>query len=113
MKETFQNCVYLYCKWDDKRCYNQSFVGDYDENDGQRYWNYLAKVKRHCGVNIKYRRTIYCDGELVAISESETSYLGQGKLRIGMTGPGWNQIGGFKGQIDDVRIWNVAKTQDH
>ncbi|ETR69628.1 MAG: hypothetical protein OMM_03810 [Candidatus Magnetoglobus multicellularis str. Araruama] len=99
------------CRWKDDRCFTEEFIGDYDVKDDIRYWNPLAKVKRRCGVNIKYSRKIYCDGELVASAESDMSYIGQGKLRIGKTGEGYIQTLGFKGQVDEVRIWSEAKTQ--
>ncbi|KPA16025.1 hypothetical protein MHK_003768, partial [Candidatus Magnetomorum sp. HK-1] len=98
------------CQWYDSRCYTQEYEGDYDVKNNLRYWNDVANAKRQCGNNIKYIRKIYCDGKLVAETESSMPYRGQGeKLRIGMLG--WTNLGGFKGEIDEVRIWNVARTQ--
>ncbi|KPA10085.1 conserved hypothetical protein, secreted [Candidatus Magnetomorum sp. HK-1] len=100
------------CKFGDSRCYTKEFVGDYAVKNGQRYWNHMAKARRQCGVNIKYIRKIYCDGELVASKESDKPYKGQGKIRLGRTGEGWSSNWGkYQGLLDEVRIWNTARTQ--
>jgi hypothetical protein len=98
------------CQWGSSNCYNKEFIGDYDSEGDQKNWNHLAKTKRQCGYNIKYIRKIYCDGELVAEDEITKPYIGQGKLRIGMRA--YTKMGGFQGLVDDVRIWNVARTQE-
>jgi len=102
------------CKWVDDACYTIGFTGDYDiDEKGQRYWNHLAIAHRQCGENITYKRRIYCDGELVGSTETDLAYRGQGALRIGSNGAGWDSsASGFKGQLDDIRIWNVARTQE-
>ncbi|ETR69093.1 MAG: hypothetical protein OMM_09898, partial [Candidatus Magnetoglobus multicellularis str. Araruama] len=94
------------CQWGNRKCYNKEFVGDYDH---QKNWNHQAKVKRQCGMNIKYIKKIYCDGELVATQTDSYPYIGQGKIRIGMQA--WNSSTGYIGQLDEVRIWGTAKTQ--
>jgi len=58
-------------------------------------------------------RTIYCDGELLKSSTINTPYIGQGNLRIGANGTGWaGTAGRFKGEMDEIRIWGVAKSQE-
>ncbi|ETR73548.1 MAG: hypothetical protein OMM_00861 [Candidatus Magnetoglobus multicellularis str. Araruama] len=94
------------CQWGNSSCYNKEFIGGYDN---QRNWNHLAKVKRQCGASIKYIRKIYCDGKLVAEKTDSKPYIGQGKIRLGMRT--WKETGGFAGQLDEVRIWDVARTQ--
>ena len=102
------------CKWGDDTCYTVGFTGDYDMNShNQRYWNHLATVQRRCGKNITYKRRIYCDGELVASTETDIAYRGQGNIRIGSNGAGWDSsASGFKGQLDEIRIWRTARTQE-
>ena len=97
------------CRWGNYKCYTKEFIGDYDSTGEQRTWNHLAKTKRQCGYNIKYIRKIYCDGELVATNTMTSPYIGQGTLRIGMRSY-YNKYGGFQGQVDEVRIWNAART---
>jgi alpha-tubulin suppressor-like RCC1 family protein len=59
--------------------------------------------------NSKVRR-LYCDGALIAAltNSSASNYLGSGPLLIGAfpNYPAWN----FGGSIDEVRIWNVARS---
>jgi hypothetical protein len=55
-------------------------------------------------------RTIYRDGILVAQDTAAGDYQGSGDLYIGRTS--WGSLADhFGGLIDEVRIWNVARTQ--
>ncbi|MBF0451225.1 MAG: hypothetical protein HQK75_11025 [Candidatus Magnetomorum sp.] len=98
------------CQWENTACYNKAFVGEYEGVGDQRTWNPLANVQRQCGENITYTKKIYCDGELLVNLTGTKPYIGQGKIRIGMSA--WDQLSGFVGQLDEVRIWGVAKTQE-
>jgi len=98
------------CKWDDNKCYTEDYSGDYEVIEDQRYWNPIAKAKRRCGNNIQYKRKIYCDGNLVAETSLHIPYKGYGNIRVGMLS--FVDTVGFKGQIDDVRIWDIAKSKD-
>jgi hypothetical protein len=47
------------------------------------------------------------------LTTSNTTYIGQGNIRIGANGAGWIDNGGkFIGELDEIRIWGVAKTQE-
>ncbi|MBF0452495.1 MAG: hypothetical protein HQK75_17460, partial [Candidatus Magnetomorum sp.] len=99
----------IWCHWS-KNCYTENFIGDYETINNQLSWNHIAKAQRRCGNNIKYKRKIYCDGDLVAETTIEAPYKGSGNIRIGMLS--FQDIGGFQGQMDELRIWSVAKTKE-
>lgn len=52
-------------------------------------------------------RFIYLDGNLIASDYTSANYTGSGALYLGL-----NIFGGetFNGELDEVRIWNVART---
>lgn len=53
-------------------------------------------------------RCIYLDGTLAASDSITTAYGGTGPLWIGAAE--WTSDAGFDGSLDDVRIWNHART---
>ena len=55
-------------------------------------------------------RCIYRDGLLVASNTAAADYQGSGALYIGRES--WSADGSFHGAIDEVRIWNVARTAE-
>ncbi len=55
-------------------------------------------------------RCIYRDGILVASNTATANYQGSGSLFFGRDA--WGTSGMFRGSIDDVRIWNVARTAE-
>ncbi|MDO8571445.1 MAG: LamG-like jellyroll fold domain-containing protein [bacterium] len=65
-------------------------------------WTHLAGTYRN------RRACIYINGELVACQDQGTPVItNNADLKIGMSG----NYGGFSGEIDEVRIWNVARTE--
>jgi hypothetical protein len=68
-------------------------------------WHHWACVYDHAQGN----RVIYRDGEQVASDKSNGSYAGSGALLIGARGSGADKFGG---EIAEVRIWDVARTQE-
>lgn len=52
-------------------------------------------------------RKIFCDGNLVAGDTASANYSGSGILYLGQR----SSINYFKGSLDEVRIWNVARSQ--
>jgi hypothetical protein len=97
------------CKWKDDTCYTQDFKSDYDDLNDNSSWNEFHTTNRVCGQNIQYKRSIYCDGVLVAQDVIHSAYQGHGNMRVGLTGSGWDNIGHFQGHIDELRIWNAAR----
>lgn len=57
---------------------------------------------------ITKERRIYQNGTLVANDLSSSNFLGTGNLKIGRAYNANNNI--FNGELDEVRIWNVART---
>ena len=65
-------------------------------------WIHLAGTYRN------RRACIYINGELVVCQDQGTPVItNSADLKIGMSG----NYGGFSGEIDEVRIWNVARTE--
>jgi hypothetical protein len=51
-------------------------------------------------------RKIFLDGVQVASDTAPANYTGSGAMTLGQIGTNW-----FKGAMDDVRVWNVVRTQ--
>ena len=75
--------------------------------------NYVADNEWHhwsCVYNMENAtREVYQDGILVGSSAVPAPYTGNGVLQIGVKN---NSQYFFNGNLDDIRIWNVAKTAD-
>ncbi|MGB2685360.1 MAG: leucine-rich repeat protein, partial [Olleya sp.] len=75
--------------------------------------NYVADNEWHhwsCVYNMENAtREVYQDGILVGSSAVPAPYTGNGILQIGVKN---NSQYFFNGNLDDIRIWNVAKTAD-
>ncbi len=111
------------CKWSDDRCYTKNFAGKSEQTGDSLEWNPHYYANRVCKLGesddpddptnkpITYKRRIYRDGEMVAEDVSEFAYQGEGPLHIGMTGSGWETALRFHGEIDEVRIWDIARSQ--
>jgi hypothetical protein len=56
-----------------------------------------------------YTQTIYCDGVRITENTAGAYYDLTGIFYIGC---GANQTNHFEGQLDDIRIWNVVRTQE-
>ena len=72
-------------------------------------WHHWACVFEYSTTTQTGKRIIYKDGSLAAQEASEGSpYLNYGKYTIG------NYFGDkyFKGQLDEIRIWQTARTQE-
>jgi hypothetical protein len=54
-------------------------------------------------------QTIYCDGQWITENTAGAYYDLTGIFYIGC---GENQTNHFEGQLDDIRIWNVVRTQE-
>ncbi|MGE0087750.1 MAG: LamG-like jellyroll fold domain-containing protein, partial [Desulfococcaceae bacterium] len=69
-------------------------------------WHHAAATRAKATGTI----TLYVDGKLVGgpVTASTASLTAPAKLRIGSLLPGNNP---FSGQIDEVRIWNTARSQ--
>ena len=97
------------CKWKDNTCYTEGFTPGYDDLNDNSSWNEFHTANRVCGQNIQYKKSIYCDGVLVAQDVINSAYQGYGHMHVGLTGTGWNNIGYFQGNIDELRIWNSVR----
>ena len=53
-------------------------------------------------------RRIYCDGVQVAADNANSNFLGTGPVMIGRAP--WDNFSWFKGAVDDVRFWSVARS---
>ncbi|MBF0451505.1 MAG: hypothetical protein HQK75_12440, partial [Candidatus Magnetomorum sp.] len=107
------------CRWGFDNCYTIGASGGYivddvnNNNMDNLKWDSNTLITRGCAASVSYNRKIYCDGELVKTGSLSFPYIGQGDLRIGANGSGWIDSGGkFKGELDEIRIWSVAKTQE-
>ncbi len=54
-----------------------------------------------------YERVIYRDGQRVQTDQPQFPVVRNAELYLGST----NTSGGFKGTIDEIRVWNVARSQ--
>jgi gliding motility-associated-like protein len=69
-------------------------------------WHHWACV--YDATALGKNRFIYCDGILVLSDFTSSAYTGTGTLVIGNAGYGLNP---FYGTLDELRIWNSARTQ--
>lgn len=98
----------------DRRITFANWCNDYTANTEQlpaNQWSHVAVVLNGTGTN---NLSIYYNGNLVArgttTAAGSTNMLDNGRLTIGCTDPGGGRY--FNGQIDNVRIWNTARTQN-
>ncbi len=86
------------------RIWNDETISSSGLNLADGKWHHVAHV---FGASVGGQQ-IYIDGQLVATgSKSISDFNWQDKIAIGYSA----DSGYFKGEIDDVRVWNVAKTQ--
>jgi signal transduction histidine kinase/ligand-binding sensor domain-containing protein/CheY-like chemotaxis protein len=70
-------------------------------------WCHLAAVSGKGGMRF------YLNGELVAQNEYEGSFAGTGNTSDNFLGKSnWKENADFQGQLDEVRVWNRARTQE-
>jgi len=102
---TIENDQALVIGFRDNNVFTFSFWND-DLNTQEQWvepgWHHWACVYDHDSGN----RRIYRDGEIVAEDTASGPYQGKGHSYIGKF-PG---VGNFHGQLDEVRIWNTART---
>ncbi|NCQ87103.1 MAG: LamG domain-containing protein [Microcystis aeruginosa W13-18] len=85
------------------RIWNDETISSSGLNLADGKWHHIAHV---FGASVGGQQ-IYVDGQLVATgSKSISDFNWQDKIAIGYSFSGY-----FKGEIDEVRVWNVAKTQ--
>ncbi|MFM6434413.1 MAG: LamG domain-containing protein, partial [Microcystis panniformis] len=86
------------------RIWNNEVIASSGLNLADGKWHHVAHV---FGASVGGQQ-IYVDGQLVASgSRTVSDFNWQDKISIGYSA----DSGYFKGEIDDVRVWNVAKTQ--
>ena len=85
--------------------YNAETISSSGLNLADGKWHHVAHV---FGASVAGQQ-IYVDGQLVATgSKTYSDFNWQDKIAIGYSA---YSSGYFKGEIDEVRVWNVAKTQ--
>ncbi|NCR19620.1 MAG: LamG domain-containing protein [Microcystis aeruginosa LL13-03] len=85
--------------------YNTETISSSGLNLADGKWHHVAHV---FGASVGGQQ-IYVDGQLVATgSKTYSDFNWQDKIAIGYSA---YSSGYFKGEIDEVRVWNVAKTQ--
>ncbi|NCR21969.1 MAG: hypothetical protein GPJ27_08630, partial [Microcystis aeruginosa L111-01] len=86
------------------RLWNNEVIASSGLNLADGKWHHVAHV---FGASVGGQQ-IYVDGQLVASgSRTISDFNWQDKISIGYSA----DSGYFKGEIDEVRVWNVAKTQ--
>jgi Ca2+-binding RTX toxin-like protein len=86
------------------RIWNNEVIASSGLNLADGKWHHVAHV---FGASVGGQQ-IYVDGQLVASgSRTVSDFNWQDKISIGYSA----DSGYFKGEIDEVRVWNVAKTQ--
>ncbi|WP_172456669.1 LamG-like jellyroll fold domain-containing protein, partial [Microcystis aeruginosa] len=86
------------------RIWNNEVIASSGLNLADGKWHHVAHV---FGASVGGQQ-IYVDGQLVASgSRTISDFGGQDKIVVGYSA----DSGYFKGEIDEVRVWNVAKTQ--
>ncbi|MDJ0506879.1 MAG: hypothetical protein PX635_16830, partial [Nostocales cyanobacterium LE14-WE12] len=86
------------------RIWNNEVIASSGLNLADGKWHHVAHV---FGASVGGQQ-IYVDGQLVASgSRTISDFNWQDKISIGYSA----DSGYFKGEIDEVRVWNVAKTQ--
>lgn len=86
-------------------------VGNTAVNDGN--WHHVACTFENDGSANITDAKLYVDGRLESISKQDSGKLNTTKdqpLRVGQDP--WNRNRDFKGEILEVRVWNVARTAD-
>jgi len=73
-----------------------------------REWHHLAVTYD----KLSKTSTLYIDGELVGSGVHSANFSGNGNCKIGAWSWGSvNNTGNFDGTMDEVRIWNVVRSQ--
>jgi hypothetical protein len=88
-----------------------SFIFSFDSNVATTN-AYTETGWHHWAVSLDpadYTQTIYCDGVWITENTAGAYYDLTGIFYIGC---GANQTNHFEGQLDDIRIWNVVRTQE-
>jgi hypothetical protein len=86
------------------RIWNNEVIASSGLNLADGKWHHVAHV---FGASVGGQQ-IYVDGQLVATgSKTQSDFGSQDKIVVGYSA----DSGYFKGEIDEVRVWNVAKTQ--
>ena len=73
----------------------------------QKKWYHIALVRNHSQANVR----LYINGELDNYQLNYTQYPNATQDRISIGSRGGQVYNTFRGIIDEVRLWNIARTQ--